>query len=272
MKMAAIRTFQQTVYGYYDQHGRHDLTWRQPEADGSYSPYRILVSEIMLQQTQVPRVIPKFYQFTALFPDPASLGAAPLGDVLRAWNGLGYNRRAKFLQQAAQAINQVFTGKFPRTQAELVTLPGVGKNTAGAILAYAFNEPVPFIETNIRTVFIHHFFQGESEVEDKPIVELVVETLDRANPRLWYWALMDYGAYLKQSVGNAGRSSKNYAAQSAFHGSRRQLRGQVIRLLGVRSRTLAELRDLFEDERLPAVLDDLVRETLVQRHGTIFHL
>lgn len=256
--------FQQTVLGHYRVHGRHDLPWRQLEADGTLDPYRVLVSELMLQQTQVSRVIPKFEAFMHQFPTLASLAAAPLADVLRAWNGLGYNRRAKFLRQAVQVVVRDHGGVLPETTTELVNLPGVGVNTAGALLAYVHNKPAVFVETNVRTVFIYHFFADKGQVSDRDIADIVAQTLPD-NPREWYWALMDYGTHLKQTVGNANTRSKHYVRQSTFHGSRRQIRGQVLRLLSSGPQNNKQLAKLIPDERLSGVLDDLCREGLVQR-------
>lgn len=256
--------FQQLVWQYYDAYGRHDLPWRQPEADGSFDPYKILVSEIMLQQTQVPRVMPKYRAFLGAFPTVESLAVAPLGTVLKLWSGLGYNRRAKFLLRAAHAVHQDFGGDFPTEQTQLVRLPGVGVNTAGAIMAYAYNAPVTFIETNVRTVYIHHFFADHPSVEDKAIAAVVAETLDRGNPREWYWALMDYGSYLKRSIGNKSRASTSYTKQSAFVGSNRQLRGAVIRALLEKPHTLPELNGLLADDRLSVILANLIQEGLVE--------
>lgn len=264
--------FQKQVWAYYTDHGRHDLPWRNPEPNGSFDAYKILVSELMLQQTQVTRIIPKFHQFLDVFPSLELLAAAPLSAVLIAWSGLGYNRRAKFLQQAAQLIVRDFGGAFPTTMSQLVTLPGVGSNTAGAVLAYAFNEPVAFVETNIRTVFIHHFFKDQAAVSDKDIRELVIKTLDTTNPRVWYWALMDYGSFLKKSVGNTSIASKSYAKQPAFGSSRRQIRGHVLRLLAQGPQTVAALGAAIADERLQAVLTDLVHEGLIQKDGSIYQL
>jgi A/G-specific adenine glycosylase len=267
-----IHDFRETVQNYYAQHGRHDMPWRQAEADGSFDPYKILVSELMLQQTQVARVIPKYQQFLELFPTVQDLASSSLAAVLTIWSGLGYNRRAKFLHQAAKQINGEYGGKFPHQVSELVKLPGIGPNTAGAIAAYAFNQPVVFIETNIRTVYIHHFFMGRQDVPDKELKGYAEATLDTANPRLWFWALMDYGAFLKQSVGNLNKLSKHYSVQSRFEGSKRQVRGQVIRALAINSQQQSELAKLANDPRLLEVLADLEREGLIVKHGTIYSL
>ena len=260
-----ITSFQTHVWEYYHASGRHDLQWRQPDSTGQFDPYAIMVSELMLQQTQVARVIPKYHEFLQLFPSVEVLGNAELAEVLRVWSGLGYNRRAKFLWQAAGDISRSFHGQFPDTAAELVRLPGIGKNTAGAILAYAFNQPVVFIETNIRTVYIHHFFKDEAGIPDVAISELVAASLDRANPREWYWALMDYGSHLKKTVGNSNQRSKTYVKQATFHGSRRQIRGQILKQLAAQAATLERLEFLINDERLASVLDDLVAEKLIQQ-------
>jgi len=227
-----------------------------------------MVSELMLQQTQVPRVVPKYRAFLERFPTAARLAEADLGDVLREWQGLGYNRRAKFLWQAAQAVAKL--GHFPDTAAELVQLPGIGPNTAGAILAYAYNQPAVFVETNVRTVYIHHFCGDREGIGDTEIARLVEQTLDREQPREFYWALMDYGSHLKATVGNLNKASKHYTKQSKFHGSRRQVRGQVIRLLGAKHHSLAELQAAIADGRLAAVLHELEQEGLVRqsKHGT----
>jgi A/G-specific adenine glycosylase len=194
-----------------------DMPWRQDTR-----PYYVLVSEMMLQQTQVDRVIPKFDAFVAAFPDEKALAKASLADVLKLWQGLGYNRRAKFLHEAAKQI--VTRGGFPDDEAGLVSLPGVGKNTAGAILTYAYNTPAVFIETNVRAVYIHHFFDDGALVDDSDIRELLEKTLDRDDPRTFYWSLMDYGSWLKRQGVRASRS-KQYKKQSPLRGSVREVRG-----------------------------------------------
>lgn len=265
--------FVEVVWDYYHDHGR-SLPWREPEPDGSFDPYKIMVSEVMLQQTQVARVTPKYLQFLELFPSVQSLADAPLAAVLTAWSGLGYNRRAKFLWQAAQTIVSDYNGQVPHDQASLTALPGIGVNTAGAIAAYTYNQPVAFVETNIRSVFIYHFFSGQDKVDDKQILELVTRTLppDAAEIRSWYWALMDYGVFLKATVGNTARSSKHYVKQSGFHGSKRQIRGQIIRLLTQKAHTTAELKAVIDDERLLEVLEDLKAEQLISTQNGCYTL
>jgi A/G-specific adenine glycosylase len=226
----------------------------------------------MLQQTQVKRVIPKYHTFLEVFPTVQSLAAANLGDVLRQWSGLGYNRRAKFLWQSAQKIVGAYGGTFPDNPKALTSLPGIGINTAGAICAYTYNQPVVFIETNIRTAYIHHFFKNQERVEDKQLVPLIEKTLDREQPREFYWALMDYGSHLKQEQGNASRHSKHYTKQSKFEGSRRQIRGQVLRLLAQTNYSGAELQKAIDDPRLPAVLEELVIEGLITKAGQTYSL
>jgi A/G-specific adenine glycosylase len=266
------RTFRTEVWDYYHAHGRDELPWRSVTEDRQLDVYHVVVSELMLQQTQVGRVIPKYHQFLEQFPTVQDLAIASMGDVLRAWTGLGYNRRAKFLWQTARQVVQEYGGVFPQQLEALVQLPGIGRNTAGAILAYAYNQPVVFVETNIRTVFIHHFFRDQSDVTDKIILELVAETLDREHPREWYWALMDYGAYLKQLVGNLSRLSQTYTKQSTFQGSKRQIRGKILQQLSTGPHSLIKLQQQIPDARLLAVLAELIDEQLVQRRGKTYYL
>lgn len=250
------------LWEYYHDFGR-ELPWREPEADGSFDPYKIMVSEIMLQQTQVSRVIPKYQEFLTQLPTVHDLAKSSLGDVLRLWQGLGYNRRAKFLWQAAQKVEQEYKGVIPDDQMQLTKLPGIGINTAGAICAYAYNQPIVFVETNIRTVYIHHFFNDRDDVHDKELMPIIEQTIDKEHPREFYWALMDYGSHLKQEVGNVSRSSKHYAKQSKFEGSRRQIRGQILKLLGTKQLTSAQIATNIGDERLESVLADLAKEGLI---------
>lgn len=270
LRREEIDKFHETIWDYYRDQGRHDLLWRQPDAEGRFDPYKILVSEMMLQQTQVSRVLPKYVQFLRKYPAVHDLSRATLADVLAEWQGLGYNRRAKFLWQAAQLIDGMQA--FPETSEELVKLPGIGLNTAAAVLVYSFNQPLTFIETNIRTVFIHHYYQDDVDVADKDILALVSQTIDKEHPREWYWALMDYGSYLKATVGNISRLSKSYTKQSSFVGSNRQIRGMVIRTLIGSKQTKSELEAIVQDERLATVLVQLQTEDLIRYDGTYYVL
>ncbi|MBI2612420.1 A/G-specific adenine glycosylase [Candidatus Kaiserbacteria bacterium] len=224
-----IRTFRTSVLKHWREYGRHDLPWRQTN-----DPYKILVSEVMLQQTQVHRVVPKYKEFLKTFPTVRHLARSHLADVLRAWSGLGYNRRAKFLRDAAVQIVEKLGGKIPRDYETLRALPGIGDYTARAIRVFVFNEPDILIETNIRTAFIHHFYSSilqNTAIADADIFALASQTGEGQDPREWHWALMDYGAYLKRSGVRTNHRSAHYAKQSKFEGSLRQVRGQVLRNL-----------------------------------------
>jgi A/G-specific adenine glycosylase len=236
-------------------------------------PYYVLVSELMLQQTQVERVIPKFEAFITHFPDVETLAKSSLGEVLILWSGLGYNRRAKFLHEAAVKILNEYGGRFPTTKEMLLTLPGVGINTAGAIMDYAYNEPEPFIETNVRTVYFHHFFEDGDKVDDKELIPLLETTLNREHPREFYWALMDYGTWLKKQGAGKVQQSTHYKKQSALKGSVREVRGQIIRSLTREDKTEEQLKsELNADERFTRALAGLIKDGLVTQTGTVFHL
>ena len=220
-----IRRFRKEVYDYYKRN-RRKFPWRETR-----DPYKILLSELMLQQTQVARVIEKYKQFLRRFPSIESVARAPLRAILEQWQGLGYNRRALALKNLATAIVDRHSGRIPSAIEALKSLPGVGAATAGALCAFAFNEPVVFIETNIRSVFIHHFFHDRGGVKDGEILPLVAQTLDAKRPREWYYALMDYGVALKERHPNPSRRSAHYIKQSPFEGSLRQVRGMILRTL-----------------------------------------
>lgn len=226
-----IERFRKIIWDYYVKYGRN-FPWRRTN-----DPYRILVSEIMLQQTQTSRVEGKYNEFLKQFPNFRTLAKAKTRDVLRAWQGLGYNRRALNLKRTAEIVMKEYGGKLPRAVEKLEELPGIGPGTAGAIRAFAFNLPSVFIETNIRRVFIHFFFPERKKVSDEEIKAL----MKRVHPlrfsegkswREWYWALMDYGAMLgREAKENPNKKSKHYARQSKFEGSNRQLRGRILRIL-----------------------------------------
>lgn len=223
--------FQKLVWSYYQNH-RRDLPWRR-----TLDPYLIVVSEFMLQQTQVGRVVPKFAAFIGRFPNLDALARSPRSEVVAAWQGLGYNRRAIALHETAKKIRDTYKGNVPRDPDLLEALPGIGWATARSIAAFAFNVPVIFIETNIRRVFIHHFFAAEATVSDREILPLIARTLPPSRAREWYWALMDYGTHLASTVPNPNRRSRHYTRQSSFEGSMRQLRGALLRHLAVRPLT-----------------------------------
>ncbi|WP_292368155.1 A/G-specific adenine glycosylase [Methanoregula sp. UBA64] len=228
---AEIAGFKKQVLAFYKKHGRHDMPWRHTK-----DPYRILVSEIMLQQTQVGRVTEKYPEFLAAFPDFPALARAPQSAVVAAWQGMGYNRRALALKKCAENVVGGYGGTLPPDPAILATLPGIGPATAASICAFAFNLPVVFIETNIRRVFIHAFFPGRDRVDDRELLPLVTRALDKDHPREWYWALMDYGTALKNTVPNPNRRSAAYVKQAPFTGSDREIRGRILKMLVGRNR------------------------------------
>jgi A/G-specific adenine glycosylase len=241
------------------------MPWRETR-----DPYRILVSEVMLQQTQVDRVRAKYAEFLGAFPDVAALASASLEQVLRAWQGLGYNRRAVALQRTARLLLRDHGGSVPEEQEALLALPGIGPATAAAIRAFAFGAPSVFIETNIRRVFIHEFFPGRDAVADAEVLPLVAASLDRRRPREWYYALMDYGAALARRVENPNRRSRQHVRQPPFAGSDRQVRGAILRaLVGGGPQAPGPLARAAAADRLRVsrLLADLAREGFVQRVG-----
>jgi A/G-specific adenine glycosylase len=264
-----IPAFRQMVLSHYEQYGR-DMAWRNIT-----DPYQILVSEIMLQQTQVDRVTVKFPEFLRAFPDFASLAAAPLAKVLTVWQGLGYNRRAIALQKCAIRIMNEYDGVLPADVDILTTFPGIGRATASSIAAFAFNMPVVFIETNIRRVFIHFFFTDTDTVSDAEILPLVEQALYRNNPRVWYWALMDLGSALKKTVPNPNRRSVHYTKQSPFEGSDRNIRGIILRMLlaepGLREKKFLGIRS-DDPARIKKILSALESEGFILRHNDRFFL
>ncbi len=260
----AIRTFRKTIYGYYRTDGR-DLPWRK-----TTDPYRILVSEIMLQQTQVERVIGKYGEFLAAFPDFHALAEAPLPRLLRLWQGMGYNRRALMLRRLAQIIVGEQGGRLPSDPEALIRLPGIGPYTQGAVLAFAFNKPVVFLDTNIRRVYIDAFFPAREMIRDGEILPLLRQTLDARNPRKWYNALMDYGAMLKLRRGNPNKRSAHYSRQGAFENSNRQVRGRIVKLLvGEPLLTAARITQAtgMDAARVRKNLAALEKEAFIERRG-----
>jgi A/G-specific adenine glycosylase len=264
-----VEAFQHHIYDYYKNFGR-TFPWRQ-----TTNPYHIVVSEIMLQQTQTYRVQGKFEHFVEQFPNFYYLAHASMRDLLAAWQGLGYNRRALALQNIAKRVVTEFGGVLPEDPTILETFPGIGPNTAGSIGAFAFNKPTVFIETNIRSVLIHFFFSGQVLVHDKMLLPLIAKMLDTHNPRAWYYALMDYGVALKKMYPNPSRKSVHYTRQSKFEGSDRQVREAILRLLTIKNYvSYLELQATIEQdsERLARIIQDLVKDGFITIDGSMVAL
>jgi A/G-specific adenine glycosylase len=224
----------------------------------------------MLQQTQTGRVAEKFPQFIQVFPDFKTLAESSLHQVLNMWNGLGYNRRGRFLYEAAQKIMSENEGHLPSSVEALDVLPGIGINTAGSILAFARNEPTIFLETNIKAVLIFYFFPEQEEVHDRQLLALLPELLDKENSRKWYYALMDHGVWLKKEYGNPTRKSSSYKKQSPFEGSVRQVRGAMIRFLLAEKESTEQKLFMalsYEKELCEKALAQLIAEKLIQNDG-----
>jgi A/G-specific adenine glycosylase len=261
--------FRYFIYEYYMRHGRI-LPWRF-ESD----PYKVFVSEIMLQQTPVERVQGKYEKFLSRFPDVATLSHASLESILAEWRGLGYNRRGLYLKQAAMQMEAGFSGVVPSSIEDLTTLPGVGYGTACAVMAFAYNDPVVFLETNIRTVFIHFFFKDSESVRDSYLLPLVEDALDRNDPRNWYYALMDYGSMLKREGVKEHRKSTAYRRQSPFEGSDRQIRGGILKALGetgVLSRQDLLCRLSVSEERIMRNLASLTKEGFLCEQNGVYSI
>lgn len=250
-----------------------DLPWRNID-----DPYQVLVSEVMLQQTQVSRVINYWHRFLKLFPTLDALAAADTSLVLEQWQGLGYNRRALALKRTAELCSQKNKGAMPQSIEELLNLPGVGQATAAGVYSFAYNRPAVYIETNVRAVFIHEFFPDSVKVKDSELYPLVEATCSELDPRSWYYALLDYGAYLKQNTVNPSRKSAHYVKQSAFEGSRRQKRAEILRCVldepGIDEEKLfLQLQDYeklagrIEPDRalFDSIIDDLLKENFFQK-------
>ncbi|MDD2581666.1 MAG: A/G-specific adenine glycosylase [Desulfuromonadaceae bacterium] len=264
LNQPTVVAFRAMILNHYHEIAR-SMPWRETR-----DPYAVLVSEIMLQQTQVERVRLKYGEFLAHFPTVGALSAAPLSDILKVWQGLGYNRRAIYLKRCAEEIVARYNGIFPATAQELQLLPGIGHYTALAVAAFAFDVAEPLIETNVRTVYIHFFFHGHDKVSDRDIMPLVATTLDHDNPREWYYALMDYGTMLKQRHPNPGQRSSHHTRQSSFEGSNRQLRSRILRQIIARPGiTVKQLLSgiTAEQKMVLANIEALQREGFLMKKG-----
>lgn len=261
MKLSPIKvhSFQTNLLSWHEKNTR-SFPWRN-----THDPYHILVSEFMLQQTQTRRVIPKYETFILTFPTIDSLSHSSLSDVLSQWQGIGYNRRAKYLFETARNIVRDYAGTIPSDPELLDSFPGIGAYTAAAISTFAFNKPNIMIETNIRSVYIHEFFSKRKVVSDSEIIPLIEQTLYLKDPRTWYYALMDFGVHLKKTRENPARKSKHYTKQKPFKGSRREIRGKIIKVLLAKKLTSDEISKETETP-IPAInetLTHLIDEKLV---------
>ncbi len=287
---SSVQEFQSMILDFYRQEGR-SFPWRETR-----DPYEILVSELMLQQTQTERVVPKYLNWLQEFPSAQALAQASFSQVLAAWSGLGYNRRAGYLQEACRQVVEDLGGVFPSSACELEKLRGVGPYTARAVATFAFNKPEVFIETNIRSVYLFLFFprdsvpsgQGEGQnksaedaipvkdkVADSRLMPLIEATLYHENPRIWYYALMDYGARLKKSTANPNRRSLHYSRQSKFQGSLRQARGAIVKSLTQTQGNILSLKEIEGDSgielyRLESAAESLVAEGMICRQGDLY--
>jgi A/G-specific adenine glycosylase len=263
-----IATFKREIWAHYRQAGRTTLPWRH-----TTDPYAILVSEIMLQQTQVSRVEEYYKKFLKRFPNFEALARAKTAAVLKAWQGLGYNRRVMFLHRTAKIVVRDFNGKLPNNREALESLPGIGKGTSGSLMAFAFNKPEVFIETNIRRVFIHFFFPKRRKVTDVELERYIKSSLDQKNPREWYWALMDYGAIMPSTNGaNPNRHSAHYKKQSTFAGSDRELRGKILRSMLSQEKNKMSARKLLRilaisPKRFAGIAKLLEKEGFIVKKG-----
>jgi A/G-specific adenine glycosylase len=269
LNQKVINTFQKIIYSYFKQYGR-DFPFRK-----EISPYNVVVSEMMLQQTQTSRVVEKFQQFIQKFPDFQSLANAPLNDVLKVWQGLGYNRRAVALKTISEKVVKEFDGILPADVEILKSFPQIGHNTASSIVAFAFNIPTYFIEVNIRRVYIYFFFPGKTSIDDGNIMPIVRRTIDPSNVRKWYYALMDYGVMLKKTHPELNKRSVHYRKQSKFKGSNREIRGKILKLL-IASSSLTETEMLSELEinsiKLKEILNLLITEGFIKQENHLFSI
>lgn len=274
---SALEELKRTVWAQGKELYR-DLPWRN-----TYDPYAILLSEVMLQQTQVARVMSRWGEWLDTFPTVADLAAAPLPPVLELWQGMGYNRRAINLKRCAEQVVAEHGAQIPRDKKALLALPGIGPATAAGVHVFAFQEPDMYLETNVRAVFIHELFADREKVSDKELVGLVEAVCPGSDEvRSWYYALLDYGAHLKKVLPNPSRRSEQYARQSKFEGSHRQKRAYLLRRILERPLSEEELGlDLMQHERaarreeppaeeLASILEELSREGFIERQGDLW--
>jgi A/G-specific adenine glycosylase len=263
-----IKAFQDFIYSFYKRNKR-SFPFRE-----NITPYKVVVSEIMLQQTQTNRVSEKFLEFIEKFPDFKSLASASIDELLSVWQGLGYNRRALALKAIAQKVVNDYDGKIPKDLKSLEALPQIGHNTASSILTFAYNLPTYFIETNIRRVYIYFFFPGRSNIDDKEIMDIVKVSVDEENPREWYYALMDFGVMLKKTHPELNKKSAHYRKQPKFDGSIRQVRGKILKLLLKTPLTTKEITDKlkYDEQKIVKIINTLLKEGFIQKEEDFFSI
>jgi len=262
-----IAAFRRAVLELYEREGR-DFAWRR-----TTDPWAILVSEVMLQQTQTARVALKYDAWMTRFPNAASLAAASTADVYDAWRGLGYNSRGLRLRACAALCVEKYSGVPPVDERLLLELPGVGRYTARAVLAFAYGISSAFLETNIRAALIFHFFPKQERVSDRALEAIAASLLSGNDPRTWYYALMDYGAWLKKREPNPARKAAAYARQSRFEGSVRQARGAILRIIAAGGQ--ASLEQVAAEAgidygRATKAAAGLLRDGLIRQDGQTF--
>ena len=299
-----ILAFQRAILSWYKTN-RRDLPWRNTK-----DPYKILVSEVMLQQTQVTRVIPKYKEFLKAFPTLESLAKTSDKKLLKTWAGLGYWRRALNLKEAARILVSAQATKFltsprrrfstlakrksPRAQnpksrgdfevrsleslspSDLESLPGIGPYTARAVSCFAFGNAEAFLDTNIRRVYLHFFFPKRKDIPDEEILKIAEKAVWKKNPREWHYALFDYGATVLKNSG-ANRRSRHYAKQSKFEGSFRSFRTKVVNfLLSQKQNNTPQktIKALLKESPYPTekIISSLLKDRLIKQSPTHYSL
>lgn len=262
-----------TFLKQYYKEKKRILPWRE-----NINSYYIFVSEFMLQQKQVSRVINYFNSFIEKFPTFKALSQAPQSAILESWSGLGYNRRAMYLHQGAKIITEQYKEFIPDSVEILKKIKGIGEYTASALVTYSYNRPTLFVETNIRTVCFSIFEQyfSEEKISDKQLIELIEQIIDKENPREWYYAMMDLGIELKKILPKAHlKKSSSYQKQSLFVGSMRAIRGKIIKILTNNNQQKVirkELELLCNDQRADSCITNLIKEGLIEEQEDFLYL
>lgn len=267
---AKIKAFQKMIFVWWKKN-RRSLPWRKTN-----DPYSILVSEVMLQQTQVSRVLPKYEEFLYFFPDVYTLARATPAKVLQVWRGMGYNRRALYLKKTAEEVVRTHHGYFPESESELLKLAGVGKYTAKAVMVFANRAPVAMIDTNIRQIIVHFFFNGFPQKE-KDVQDVADQLVPKGKSWEWHQALMDYGALELGRVVDKTKKVKK-PATVPFKESNRYFRGRIIDALREKSweekKLIEYMSDFYKKPKvfIRRIIEGLCKDRLVERSGKLLQL